>query len=446
MEAANSQNWVNQIRLDFPSLGYLYDGKPPVYFDNACTTLVPQRVISAMNEYYERYPACGGWRSRHLFASEVRKRVEGDIESGLEGARARIQKFINAKLPQEIIFTSNTTHSINLVALGFNFRAGDTVLISDHEHNSNLIPWLRLQKRGLINLEHLDSLDDFHFNIEALEKRLSAGRVRLISLAYTSNLTGYTLPAQQIIKIAHNHGARVLLDAAQSVPHQLIDVQEMGVDFLAFSIHKMCGPKGVGILYTRNELLVDKKGSEDVLEPVILGGGTVKDASYTDYSLLDSPERFEAGVQDYPGQIAAGIAADYISSIGFRRIQEQERILNQYLNNQLMERYAATGWFKILGPQDPEERGGILTFDVRRPNAVGISDELNKTSNIMLRDGAFCVHSYLNHILGKGWSEPRLPSQHRMVYRVSLYFYNTLDECRLFVDSLDNIFRERGYI
>jgi len=311
-----------------------------------------------MNEYYERYPACGGWRSRHLFASEVRKRVEGDIESGLEGARARIQKFINAKLPQEIIFTSNTTHSINLVALGFNFRAGDTVLISDHEHNSNLIPWLRLQKRGLINLEHLDSLDDFHFNIEALENRLSKGKVRLISLAHTSNLTGYTLPAEQIIKIAHKHGARVLLDAAQSVPHQLIDVQKLGVDFLAFSIHKMCGPKGVGILYTRNELLVDKKGSEDVLEPVILGGGTVKDASYTEYSLLDSPERFEAGVQDYPGQIGAGVAADYVSSIGFQRIQEQEKILNQYLNSQLMERYAATGWFTILGPQDPEEREG----------------------------------------------------------------------------------------
>ena len=446
MAASDSQNWVNKAREDFPALKHFYNGKPPIYFDNACTTLVPQIVISAMNEYYERYPACGGWRSRHLFASEVRKRIEGDTESGIGGARARIQKFINAELPQEIIFTSNTTHSINLVALGFNFRKGDRVLISDHEHNSNLIPWLRLQNRGLIKLEHLDSSEDFHFDIEAFEKKLSTGKVRLVSLAYTSNLTGYTMPAQQIIKIAHSYGARVLLDAAQSVPHQPVDVKKLGVDFLAFSIHKMCGPKGVGILYARSELLGNRSGNRDMLEPVILGGGTVKDASYSDYSLLDSPESFEAGVQDYPGQIAAGIAADYISSIGFRRIQEQQKLLNQYLNDQLVSRYGATGWFKILGPQDPAKRGGILTFDVKRPNAVGISDELNKTGNIMLRDGAFCVHSYLNHILGQGWSEPRLPSQHRMVYRVSLYFYNTLDECRLFIDSLDNIFRERGYI
>jgi cysteine desulfurase / selenocysteine lyase len=201
----------------------------------------------------------------------------------------------------------------------------------------------------------------------------------------------------------------------------------------------------VGVLYARKDLVENRAGG-DVLEPVILGGGTVKDSTYSDYSLLDSPEKFEAGVQDYPGQIGAGTAADYISNIGFSRIQEQEKNLNQYLNDELIARYGSTGWFRILGPQNPRERGGILTFDVKRPNAVGISDELSKEHNIMLRDGAFCVHSYLNYILGKGWSEPRMPHEQRMIYRVSLYFYNTLDECRLFVESLDKIFRDRGYI
>jgi cysteine desulfurase / selenocysteine lyase len=445
VEAANSQNWVEKVRLDFLALGQLYNGKPPVYFDNACTTLVPQCVVSAMTEYYEKYPACGGWRSRHLFSQKVRAGIEGDAESGISGARSRIQKFINAEFPGEIIFTPNTTHSINLVALGFNFRRGDTVLISDHEHNSNLIPWLRLQAKGQVRLDHLVCPEDYQFDLAAFERRLSRGDIRLVSLAYTSNLTGYTIPAQQIIKIAHHHGARVLLDAAQTVPHQPVDVIALEVDFLAFSLHKMCGPKGVGVLYAKKEL-VENPSARDVLEPAILGGGTVKDATYTDYSLLDSPEKFEAGVQDYPGQIASGVAADYINSIGFQRIQGQEKYLNQFLNDQLMERYGATGWFKILGPQDPAERGGILTFDVKRPNAVGISDELSKENNIMLRDGAFCVHSYLNYVLGKGWSEPRMPHEQRMVYRVSLYFYNTLNECKLFVDSLDKIFRDRGYI
>jgi cysteine desulfurase/selenocysteine lyase len=437
---------IQTIRRDFPALQQSFEGKPPIYFDNACTTLVPQTVITAMNDYYLYYPACGGWRSRHRFSREVTTRVDGNLEAGIKGARQKIQEFIKAGLKQEIIFTSNTTHAINLVALGFNFQPGDIVLLTDHEHNSNLVPWLRLQSRGLIKIDYLRSLPDGRFDLDEFRRKCSSQRVRLVSLAYTSNLTGYNIPAREIIEIAHHYGARVLLDGAQTVPHQAIDVQALGVDLLAFSMHKMCGPKGIGILYAKSELLENRAAQSDRLEPVILGGGTVNNTSFDSYGLLDSPEKFEAGVQNYAGQIAAGTAVDYLLGIGMADIQQQELLINQFLTTELHKRYGGRGWFDIIGPQAAESRGGILTFLVKRPNCFGISDELNRRSNIMIRDGAFCVHAYLNQLLGAGWSEPGLPSGHRMVYRLSLYFYNTLEECRIFLDTLDEVFQEYCYL
>lgn len=438
----------NKVRDDFPSLRELRNNQPPIYFDNACTTLVPEPVINAITEYYRRYPSCGGWRSRHWFAQEVTEHIEGNTDAGIRGSRQIIQEFINATSPQEIIFTLNTSHAINLVALGMNFRPGDVVLLTDREHNSNLVPWLRLQNWGLIKIDFVELNEDGTFNLERLKQKLKDNRVKLVSMAYTSNLTGYTNPAAEIIREAHNYGALVLLDGAQTVPHREVDVRALDVDFLAFSLHKMCGPKGVGVLYGKKELLQPEQSGErgDGIEPVILGGGTVVDTDYNSYGLLDSPQRFEAGVQNYPGQIGAAAAVHYLLDLGMNNIQAYEKDLNTFLTGQLLERYGDTGWFRILGPQEPSERGGILTFEVKRPNAVGISDELNDRSNIMIRDGAFCVHSYLNRIFGHGWTQPRLPSEHRMVYRVSLYFYNTLEECQVFLDTLDSILEERGYL
>jgi cysteine desulfurase / selenocysteine lyase len=441
-----SEQRLQQVRADFPALQQTLDGKPPIYLDNACTSLVPQMVIDSMNEYYTAFPACGGWRSRHRFARAVSSRIDGNTAEGILGSRRQIQEFIHARSEKEVIFTSNTTQSINLVALGYNFKPGDLVLLSDHEHNSNLIPWLRLQSKGLIKIEFLMPAADGRFDLADLEQKCARQAVRLISLAYTSNLTGYTLPAPQIIAIAHRYGARVLLDGAQTLPHQAVDVQQLGVDFLAFSIHKMCGPKGIGILYARSELLKASEKEKDYLEPVLLGGGTVSDAAYDGYGLLDSPERFEAGVQNYAGQIAAGVAMQYLQKTGMQDIQQQVQSLNQFLSGELLKHYGRCGWFSILGPPAASERGGIVSFLVKRPNAMRISDEMNQKANIMIRDGAFCVHSYLNNLFGKGWAEPRLPTEHRMVYRVSLYFYNTLAECRTFVDTLDQIFEERCYL
>jgi cysteine desulfurase/selenocysteine lyase len=439
---------LESTRQDFPALRRRRNGKPPIYFDNACTTLVPKQVVEAIAEYYTEYPACGEKRSRYWFAEEVTGRIEGDPSRGIEGSRQAIREFINAKSEREIIFTSNTSHAINMVALGFKFQHGDRVLLTDREHNSNLIPWLRLRRKAAIDVDCLESKEDHSFNLEGLKDKLESDRVRLVSMAYTSNLTGYTIPAKDIIGMAHKYGARVLLDAAQTVPHKAVDVQDLNVDFMAFSIHKMCGPRGVGVLYGKEELLGQKPHEEDeigVIEPSVVGGGTVSDTTYDSYSLLEPPERFEVGIQNYPGQIAAGAAVKYLQRVGMDRISAYEHQLNSYLTEQLLNRYGGEGWFRILGSRDVSQRGGILTFEVRRPNCVGIAEELDERSNVMIRDGAFCVHSYLNKEFGQGWTRPRPPAEHRMLYRVSLYFYNTIEECQAFVETLDKIFEERSY-
>ncbi len=438
------------IKEDFPALQRMRNGKPPVYFDNACTTLVPQPVIAAMNEYYEGFPACGGSRGRYWFAEEVVRRIEGDAQAGIRGSRRIIREFINASSEKEIIFTQNASHAINTVALGYKFQAGDVVLLTDKEHNSNLIPWLRLQRKGLIRVERVEPRPDETFDLEGLKRKLEDNPVRLVSMAYTSNLTGYTIPAGEIVKTAHDYGVKVLLDAAQTVPHRPVDVRALDVDFMAFSIHKMCGPKGVGVLYGKEKLLgyqaTGENNEADVISPVMLGGDTVSDATYESYTLVGSPARFEMGVQNYPGQIAAGAAVEYLQKIDIDNINAHVNCLVQYLAEQLLDRYGHTGWFRILGALEPSQRSGILTFEVKRPNAFGIADELNERGNIMIRDGAFCLHSYLNREFGQGWARPRLPEEHRMVYRVSLYFYNTLAECRLFLDTLHNILKERSYL
>jgi len=441
---------IDECRADFPSLERRRDGKPPIYLDNACTTLVPRQVIASLNEYYTDFPACGGRRSHHWFAEEVTLRIEGNSDEGIKGARQIIAEFIHAGSAKEILFTLNATQAINTVALGFQFRTGDVVLLTDKEHNSNLMPWLRLQRMGLIRVDHTAAGADDHFDLDAFEGRLKNGGVRLVSMAYTSNVTGYTIPAGEIIKIAHRYGARVLLDGAQTVPHQAVDVQDLDVDFLAFSLHKMCGPRGVGVLYGKRELLgpnpPEDDGRNDVIEPVILGGGTAGDTTYGSYSLLEAPERFEAGIQNYAGQIASGAVIQYLQQIGMDRISAHEKGLNRFLTEELLNRYGDTGWFRILGPRDAAQRGGILSFEVRSPNAVGIAKELNAKCNIMIRDGVFCVHSYFNGQFGPGWTHPKSHRDHRMIYRVSFYLYNTVEECQTFVATLDEIFRERGYL
>jgi len=250
-----------KIRQDFPVLQKKWDGKPLVYFDNACMTLRPVQVINEIIRYYEEFPACGE-RSKHKLGAKVTEEVEK--------ARKTLKDFLGAKNEREIVFTKNTTEGINLVAHSLGLKAGDVVLTTDREHNSNLLPWQQLAKIG-VKHEIIRSKSDGTFDIDAFEKRLDKS-VKLVSIVHTSNLDGYTTPAEKIIKMARDWGALTMLDAAQSVPHKEVNVSKLGVDFLACSGHKMMGPSGTGILYGKYDLL-------EKMQPCVVGGGTVSDST-----------------------------------------------------------------------------------------------------------------------------------------------------------------------
>lgn len=451
---------TKKIRADFPSLQQLINKQPPIYFDNSCMSLRPKQVIAAMDEYYEKFPACGD-RSLHLWGEEVTRRCEK--------ARNDIGRFINAK-PSEIIFTRNTTEGINLVAQSFfnqrSFLAKEdffakkvpVVITSDKEHNSNLIPWQLLEKQGKIKRVIIKTNKDGTFNLEAFKKAieetqqgkprsLPAGRqgfdgstepsatVRgpladargplsgknLVSLVYTSNLDGVTNPVEKIVKISHQSGFLVLLDAAQTAPHQKIDVKKLDCDFLAFSGHKMLGPSGMGVLYGKYELLKQ-------LPPFLVGGETVANSTYETAEFLEPPHKFEAGLQNYAGIIGLGAAINYLSEVGLENIHHHETELNIYLDSQLRT-LKSPGQLTVLGPADPALRGGITSFTVEGMDHHKIALLLNSTANIMVRSGSFCVHSWFNDQGIKG------------AVRASLYLYNTKEEIDILIQTLEKILK-----
>ncbi len=263
-----------KIIKDFPILSKQINGKNFIYFDNACMSLKPIRVINAISEYYLEYPACAG-RTSYRIGEMVTKKVRE--------ARQIVANFINAE-SSEIIFLRNTTEAINLVANSFNLQEGDIVLTTDKEHNSNLIPWQVLSKKRGIQHEIIKTNADGSFNFENYKEQIMG--VKLVSVVYTSNLDGVSMPVKEIIKIAHENGALVLIDAAQSAPHINIDVKDLDADFLAFSGHKLLGPTGTGVLFGKLEEL--KK-----LDSFLVGGGTVEYSSYSEHKMFDVPEKFE---------------------------------------------------------------------------------------------------------------------------------------------------------
>ncbi|MFH0890114.1 MAG: aminotransferase class V-fold PLP-dependent enzyme [Candidatus Aenigmatarchaeota archaeon] len=399
---------TKNIIADFPSLNQKIRGKPVIYLDSACTTLRPKQVIDTMDEYYEKYPACAG-RSVHAFGAEVTEKYNN--------ARDTIAKFINAKRSGEIIFTRNTTEGINLVANSLNLAKGDIVLTTDKEHNSNLLPWQLLSKRRGIRHEIVFSNTDMTFNMENFENTMD-DNVKLVSMVHTSNLDGYTIPAEKIIKLAHDHGALVMLDCAQSVPHKSIDVKKMDVDFIAFSGHKMLGPSGMGVLYGKYDLL-------EKMDPFMIGGDTVKNSTYDSFTLLDPPEKFEAGLQNYAGAIGFAAAAEYLRKVGMKNISSHELEINEII----YEGIKGINGSSIIGPSDSELRGGITSFNISGMDFHDIAVMLNESANIMVRSGQHCVHSWFNAHKIKG------------CVRSSLYLYNTKDDARVLVENLEKISR-----
>lgn len=399
---------TQKIRLDFPALWKKWNGRYPVYFDNACVTLRPKQVISAVNEYYNEYPVCGG-RSVHKMAKKVDEKVSE--------AREKLQKFLNASSSEEIIFTRNTTEGLNLVASSLDFNKGDIVLTTDREHNSNLVPWqVQARNKGIKHIVVYSNPDNT-FNLEQYEEILGKSKnIKLVSMFHTSNLDGYTLPAREIIKIAHEHNALVMLDGAQSAPNKPVNVRELDVDFFAFSVHKMLGPSGMGVLYGKKHLLEE-------LAPFIVGGDTVSETTYESAKFLPPPEKFEAGLQNYAGIIGSGAAVDYLNSVGMSNILQHEVRLNKIITEGIKDMPG----LKILGPQEPSLRSGIVSFTVemlKGGDAHDIALVLDETENIEVRSGAFCVHSWFNY------------RKCEAAVRASLYLYNTEEEAKKFVDAL----------
>ncbi len=397
---------TEQIRADFNILSSKNEPKT-IYLDSACMSLKPQVVIDAMNDYYLNFPACAG-RSSHKLGDKVTKKVKE--------VRQLVSKFINANKEEEIIFTRNTTEGVNILANSLGLVKGDIVLISDKEHNSNLVPWLSLRDKVGIVVKIIPSNEDGSFSLENFSKLISG--VKLVSIVHTSNLDGVTNPAKEIIKIAHENNALVFLDAAQSIPHKKIDVQDLDVDFLAFSGHKMLGPTGTGVFYGKYELL-------EKLAPFLVGGDTVEFSTYDSYKMLPVPEKFEAGLQDYAGIIGLGAAVKYISQFDFKDIQEHELKLNTYITEELNK----IPQIKIIGPKDPAQRSGIVDFYIEGTDMHKFAIMLDEMANIEIRSGRHCVHSWFD-------SKKIFNSA-----RVSLYLYNTMEDAEAFIVNLNKIIK-----
>ncbi|MEM4259923.1 MAG: cysteine desulfurase [Candidatus Woesearchaeota archaeon] len=388
---------INKIRQDFPLLQNKINGKPIIYFDNACMSLKPIQVIDKINYYYKELSSCGE-RAHH----KLGKMVDDEVEK----SRNNIRRLINAKDEKEIVFTKNTTESINLVSNSFGLKQGDVVIISDKEHNSNLLPWLELKRKQKIILKIVGTKTDNTLDMEDFKTKVKGAK--LVSMVHTSNIDGVTNNAKEIIKIAHEEKAKVLLDGAQSVPHTNVNVKNLDVDFLAFSGHKMLGPTATGVLYAKKDVL-------EKLEPFVVGGGTVDDSNYESAKFQSGPQKFEAGLQNYAGIIGLGEAANYLMRIGYDTIKKQELLINKKITSEL------TNYVEIIGPPFAEERSGIFSFISKDIDHHEIAIMLDNSANIIIRSGAHCVHSWFNKNKSLGTA------------RASFYFYNTIEEADIFV-------------
>jgi cysteine desulfurase / selenocysteine lyase len=397
---------AEEWRADFPALTPGPGRAVPVYLDSACMSLVPRPVLSAMEEYYREYPGCAG-RSLHRFAEEVGRRYED--------ARAAFARFLGRADPRGIVFVRNATEAINLVGEGFPWHRGDRVLISDQEHNSNLIVWQRLAAERGIRIEVLSLPDDGSFDAEELERRL-VRPVRLVSLFHTSNLDGRSLPLKEIVERAHDRHAAVLADGCQAAPHEKVELDRLGVDYYAVSGHKMLGPTGTGVLAASFEAL-------GRLRPLMVGGETVEWSTLESHALRPPPYRFEAGLQNYAGILGARAAIDYLSGVGFDAIGDQQRSVNERVSRA----FADEPRLHLLGPEDPRDRPSIFAFtlDGVDPNDVALF--LDEGYRVMVRSGMHCVHSF--------YARRGLPGN----VRASFYLYNDRRDADALIQGLEEL-------
>lgn len=391
-------------REDFPTLRA---ENPPAYLDNACMTLRPDTVITAVDDYYRVNPSCGG-RSVHRYATKVSRQVAS--------CRQGLAELFNAPSTDELIFTRNATHSLNQVAKGLSWQKGDIVLTSDREHNSNLVPWLQLEHEQGVDHRVVRSNDDNTFDLEAFEAACAdaGSRLRLVSLSHVGNLDGVAIPLKEATKIAKDHGALMCADSAQSAPHMDVDVQDLGIDFMAFSLHKMLGPSGMGGLWGKMDLLTDMRSIQS-------GGSTVEATTYDSLTWAKPPAKFEGGLDNYAGIIGSHAAIEYLSEMDMSEIYEKEVSLNKVMSSIIQD----VDGISIIGPRDASQRGGICSVLLDKVNAHDVAILLDEAVGVMVRSGMHCVHSWFNDRNIDTGS-----------VRASAYFYNTEDEVRLFAETL----------
>jgi cysteine desulfurase/selenocysteine lyase len=403
-----------RIRQDFPALERRINGRPVVYLDSACMAMKPRQVIQAMNEYYERFPACAG-RSVHRFGDEA--------SNAFAQSRETFAGFINAAHPEECIWTRNATESLNIVASSVNLPKGSKVITTSLEHHSGSLPFVERAKRDGLKLEVVEALPDGTFDVEDWKKAIDSNTA-LVSVVHCSNVTGTIAPMKEIVEIAHDRGALVVSDDAQYAPHHPMDVQGLDVDFSAISVHKMCGPTGMGVLYGKLELL--KK-----MNMCLYGGDTVSDVRYESGTIvpeyLPPPEKFEAGLQNYAGAIGAAAAAKYLQAIGMHEIENRERDLLGRVMSRLLEMNEV----RIFGTSDTKLRVGLVAFMVNTvPSAHDVAGFLNEEYNVMIRSGWHCAGPF-HYQMG---IDPKMGTA-----RASFYIYNNEDDVATFLEGLESL-------
>ncbi len=396
---------VERIREDFPLLR-----SGIIYLDNAASTLTPEPVLDKMLKFYRECRANVG-RGVHRLSIEAGER--------LSLAREKVRRFIGAKSEREVIFTKNTTEGINLVAKGLKWKRGDRVITTLLEHHSNLLPWLALGKHG-VEVRVVRPSKEGVLRPEDFEREMGKN-AKLVALTHVSNVLGSVSPVREITKVAHEYGAKVLVDAAQSAPHLALDVKDLGCDYLAFSGHKMLGPTGIGVLYVREQHLEE-------LEPLCLGGGAVEEVSSEEYSLTSSPERYEAGTLPIAEAIGLGEAVEYLQKVGFETLAQHERSVLK----RLQEGLEGIPKAEVYGPTDPEHRVSIVSFNIKGMNPHDVAAILDHSSSIMVRSGHHCAMPLHRELLGL---------QEGSV-RASVYLYNTAEEVEKLVEVVEKIARE----
>ncbi len=393
---------ITKIRADFPILKREVNGKPLVYLDNAATSQTPQQVIDVITDYYQNYNA-NIHRGVHALSQEATDKYEQ--------ARIKIQKHFNAKKSHEVIFTSGTTHSINIVANGFSslIKKGDEILVSAMEHHSNIVPWQMLCERTGAELKVIPMNQDGELLMDIYDELLST-KTRLVFCNHISNALGTINPIEEIITKAHNVGAAVLIDGAQAAPHLVADVQKLNVDFYTVSAHKVCGPTGVGMLCGKEEWL-------NKLPPYQGGGEMIAEVTFEKTTYAGLPHKFEAGTPNICGGIAFGAALDYMNGIGFDAIASYEHELLEYATQELLQ----IEGLKIYGTA--KEKTSVISFNIEGIHPYDIGSILDKLG-IAVRTGHHCAQPIMDFY--------KIPG----TVRASFSFYNTLDEVNVLVEGI----------